>query len=194
VPILSITVSELDKTKFISTNNKTNEIDLVIEKNKKINNVQEIKANLIGKNNKDLASAVWLKDISSLEQYASAPEHLTFLLPNMSKIIKNIWTTRVLVENYPSSIKKDYALFFAIKNLIGNFEWEIIEYLDALSSLPGEIYSGRSFEERDQFRAAGVILYNADDKKKFNSKYIEINTNFKKIYSITNESNVLIAS
>ena len=71
---------------------------------------------------------------------------------------------------------------------------EIIEYLDALSSLPGEIYSGRSFEERDQFRAAGVILYNADDKKKFNSKYIEINTNFKKIYSITNESNVLIAS
>jgi hypothetical protein len=185
--ILNFIVAQVDLKKVeLSLNNE--KIIKVIENGKKIDNTQTVNANLIAKNDKELVSAVWLKDLQALQDFATSPEHLNFMFSDMNKMITGIWTSRININNFHQTKPYTHAFIFGIKNLTGFFEWEIHSYMQAMNNLPGDIFSGNSLEQRDIFRAGGIILFNMDQKNTFEKQLEILNKKHLNISSITNTS------
>jgi hypothetical protein len=106
----------------------------------------------------------------------------------MNKMITGIWTSRININNFHQTKPYTHAFIFGIKNLTGFFEWEIHSYMQAMNNLPGDIFSGNSLEQRDIFRAGGIILFNMDQKNTFEKQLEILNKKHLNISSITNTS------
>ncbi|MDG1989823.1 MAG: hypothetical protein P8J51_00905 [Dehalococcoidia bacterium] len=189
--ILNFIVAQIDLEKVPLTLNNE-KIIKVIENGKKIDSTNIADVNLIAKNDKELVSAVWLKNLQSLQDFATSPEHLNFMFSDMNKMITGIWTSQINIDSIYEAKAFTHAFIFGIKNLTGFFEWEIHAYIQAMKELPGDIFSGNSLEQRDIFRAGGIVLLNADQKKIFEKQLSILNKKYQNIVSITNISFVEI--
>ena len=189
--ILNFIVAQIDLEKVPLTLNNE-KIIKVIENGKKIDSTNIADVNLIAKNDKELVSAVWLKNLQSLQDFATSPEHLNFMFSDMNKMITGIWTSQINIDSIYEAKAFTHAFIFGIKNLTGFFEWEIHAYIQAMKALPGDIFSGNSLEQRDIFRAGGIVLLNADQKKIFEKQLSILNKKYQNIVSITNISFVEI--
>tara|TARA_Y100000588_G_scaffold393835_1_gene511460 strand:- start:478 stop:1026 length:549 start_codon:yes stop_codon:yes gene_type:complete len=139
---------------------------------------QEVTACHVGRSPNHLVTAVWLSNQGSLEIFAASEPHMKFVMERLAHIIEGMWSVSISVEREPPHSTPDALWAFAIPEIDGVFEWQIERQIDAVNNLPGESWAGRTIEEREQYRAGGVILLSGSEIDDFctNRETIEIDT------------------
>lgn len=125
-----------------------------------------VQAALLGRSAGHLVSACWLDDPAALEPFAASGPHMAFVMRGLAPLVRGMWSVSVATASPPPGATA--ALWaFAIPERPGIFEWEVRKLLDAVVALPGRAAAGPSVEERERFRAGGVVALRAEERVPF---------------------------
>ena len=103
-----------------------------------------------------ILTATWVADRTALEVFAASPEHMAFVMRGLAPCISGMWSAAAETDAAPPA--EVAALWvFAVRNAESVFEWQVRDLLQALTALPGHLAAGATFEERDRYRAGGVV-------------------------------------
>lgn len=129
-----------------------------------------VAACVAGRSGEALAAAVWLGARDRLEAFASAPEHMRFVIEGMGRASGGMWSASIaLPPDAPPPPSGARALWaFALPSDPPAFEWEARELLDRVAAFAGgadglAAWVGPTVEERERFRAGGVLLAADED-------------------------------
>ncbi len=128
---------------------------------------------LVGRSDGRLVVATWLEDLASMEPFAASAPHMEFVMRGLAPIAASMWSASVEIatpalDEPPAASEGVAAMWaFALPAQDGVFEWQIRQLLDDISALPGDAAAGPTVEEREQFRAAGLVLLTAAQSTPF---------------------------
>lgn len=121
-----------------------------------------------------LVIAVMLDHQDRLEGFAASPEHMALVMRGIAQVTDGMWSASVTAEVAPDTLTRAaarstrlWALALADNDAL--FEWQARALLDGIATLPGTGIAGLTVEERERFRAAGVVLLAADQVAGFAS-------------------------
>ncbi len=118
---------------------------------------------LVARSQHELIAATWLGSLDALEGFASSPAHLRFVLEGLGRSSAGMWTAAVSTGAAEPSVSEVEALWaFGLPADPPAFEWQVRELLGAIDALPGDTAAGPTVEERERFRAAGVVCLPRD--------------------------------
>lgn len=103
-----------------------------------------------------ILTATWVADRTALEVFAASPEHMAFVMRGLAPCISGMWSAAAETDAAPPA-EVDALWVFAVRNAESVFEWQVRDLLHALKALPGDLAAGTTFEERDRYRAGGVV-------------------------------------
>lgn len=128
---------------------------------------QEVIACHVGRSPRHLVTVVWLSNQDRIETFAASEPHMNFVMRGLAPIIESMWSVSVTVEREPPHSTPEALWVFAIPDIDDVFEWQIERQINAVNDLPGESWAGRTIEERERYRAGGVILLNEGEVDAF---------------------------
>ena len=116
-------------------------------------------ATLVARSSRELIAATWLRSPDALEAFASAPEHLRFVLEGLGRGSTGMWSASVGLSGPAAGVDGEVCGLwaFGLPAEPPAFEWQVQELLAAIAALPGAAAAGPTAEEREHFRAAGVV-------------------------------------
>ena len=127
-----------------------------------------VRAALIGSSEQHIVSACWLDDRAAIEPFAASRPHMAFVMRGLAPLVSGMWSASVETASSPHAGGDAAAMWaMAIPERAGIFEWEVRALLEAMTALPGAAASGPTVEERDRFRAGGVILLRGSEQEHF---------------------------
>jgi len=107
-----------------------------------------------------LVAATWLEGREALEPFAASPVHMAFIMRGLAPCIAGMWSAAVESEVPPPPEAR--ALWvFALRSVETLFEWQVRDLLASVASLPGTAAVGPTVEERERYRAGGVVCLDA---------------------------------
>jgi hypothetical protein len=113
-----------------------------------------------------ILTATWVANRAALEVFAASPPHMAFVMRGLAPCIRGMWSAAAETEAaLPSTAAALWV--FAIRDAEAVFEWQVRDLLAGLDSLPGHLAAGATFEERDRYRAGGVVAVPAGDVEAF---------------------------
>lgn len=115
-------------------------------------------ATRIGCSSSHLVVAAWLPDPGALEPFAASPPHMNFVMRGLAPLIEGMWSISVATDREPPTTAAASICAFALPEADGIFEWQIRRQLEAIDALSGTAWLGPTVEERERYRAGGVIL------------------------------------
>ena len=118
---------------------------------------------LLGLSEAQLVVATWLDDRGALDAFAASQSHMAFVMQGLAPAIREMWSAAVETTTAPPTTTPAALWLFAVPAAEGVYEWQVRDLLQDVSALPGELAAGATFEERERFRAAGVLLLAADE-------------------------------
>ncbi len=126
-------------------------------------------ATLAACSERELITATWLGSTDDLEAFASSAPHLRFVLEGVARHSTGMWSAAASVEaGPPANVEGLAALWaFGLPAEPPTFEWQVRDLLTAIDALPGQAAAGPTTEERERFRAAGVVLVPASQPEPF---------------------------
>lgn len=124
---------------------------------------------LLGRTAERLVVASWLSSREHLEAFAASPEHMAFVMRGLAPVIAGMWSAAVEADSTPSS-PAEHMWAFAIPERPGVYEWQVREFLEALRAGSGRASAGDTVEERERFRAAGVVTLAESEAREFESQ------------------------
>ena len=116
-----------------------------------------------------LIAAAWLEARERLEAFASAPEHMRFVIEGVARATSGMWSASIATPAASLPPPEARALWaFALPADPPAFEWQVQDLLAGIAALPAErgalaAYAGPTFEERERFRAGGLVLAPDED-------------------------------
>ena len=119
----------------------------------------------------ELITATWLRTADDLEAFASSPPHLRFVLEGVARHGTGMWSAAASVAAGPPADPGAVAALWAF-GLPGDapaFEWQVRDLLTAIDALPGESAAGPTTEERERFRAAGIVCVSREQRAAFDA-------------------------
>ena len=119
------------------------------------------------RSNTHLLTAVWLPDPNALEPFAASPPHMAFVMRGLAPVIEGMWSVSVACHRPPPQGNASFLCAFALPEAGGIFEWQVRRQLDAIDALPGFAWAGPTVEERERYRAGGVVLLDQSDQTAF---------------------------
>ena len=123
-----------------------------------LRNAEGARAGLVGASTSALVTATWLRSATELEVFASSMEHMRFVTVGLSKVSAQVWSAAVGVpadSGPPPVVEALWA--FALPAEPAAFEWQVRALLEAVERLPGVAACGQTIEERERWRAAGLV-------------------------------------
>ena len=117
-----------------------------------------------------LIAAAWLAAREGLEAFASAPEHMRFVIEGVgrttSRAVEHLDRQRPRAGLPPPDAGALWA--FALPADPPAFEWQVQDLLAGVAAVPAEgvalsAYAGATVEERERFRAGGLVLAAGED-------------------------------
>ena len=132
--------------------------------------IEGVQACVVGRSDAALTAAVWIDRRDRIEGFAAAPEHMRFVIEGVANATSGMWSASIALDAAaPPPAEGVRALWaFALPAEPPAFEWEAQELLSAITTLAGAdggataVYAGPTVEEREQFRAGGVVLAGDD--------------------------------
>lgn len=132
--------------------------------------IEGVQACVVGRSDAALTAAVWIDRRDRIEGFAAAPEHMRFVIEGVANATSGMWSASIALDAAaPPAAEGARALWaFALPTEPPAFEWEAQELLSAITTLAGAdggataVYAGPTVEEREQFRAGGVVLAGDD--------------------------------
>lgn len=129
-----------------------------------------VRAVLLGRGADRLVAVTWLDGREALEPFAASPVHMAFIMRGLAPCITGMWSAGVETATPPpaESAGEPAALWvFALRSVDTLFEWQVRDLLASVAALPGTAAAGATVEERDRYRAGGVVWLNADEAASF---------------------------
>ena len=128
--------------------------------------IDGVQASVVGRSDTALTAAVWIDRRDRIEGFAAAPEHMRFVIEGVAQATNGMWSASIALDAVdaldPGSVSALWA--FALPAEPPAFEWEAQELLSAIGTLADgngdalAVFAGPTVEEREQFRAGGVVL------------------------------------
>jgi hypothetical protein len=112
---------------------------------------------VIGCSDEQLVVVTWLAGREELEEFAASREHMSFVMQGLAPVIRGMWSAAVETDTSPPSTAPSALWAFAVPEREGVYEWQVRELLDEVDALPGTAATGQTVEERERFRAGGVV-------------------------------------
>ena len=128
-----------------------------------------------GRSPSHLVAAVWLADPIALEPFAASVPHMNFVMRGLAPVIEGMWSVSVTSERDPPRSDPEALWVFAVPEADGVFEWQIERQLVAVRQLPGAAWAGPTVEERERYRAGGVVLLSEGEVDAFRADLAEPN-------------------
>lgn len=111
-------------------------------------------------------AATWLDGHAALEPFAASPAHMAFVMRGLAPCIRGMWSAGVETDAGPPDAA-DALWAFALRDAETLYEWQVRDLVQAVEALPGHAAAGPTFEERDRYRAGGVVALAADEVEPF---------------------------
>lgn len=127
--------------------------------------IDGVQACVVGRSDTALAAAAWIDRRDRIEGFAAAPEHMRFVIEGVAQATSGMWSASIALDAdsapRPGVVRALWA--FALPAEPPAFEWEAQELLSAIGTLADgdgalSVFAGPTVEEREQFRAGGVVL------------------------------------
>jgi hypothetical protein len=128
---------------------------------------------LLGRSDQQLVIATWLEGRDVLEPFAASREHMTFIMQGIAPVIAGMWSAAIEVESDPPGGDTAAVWAWALPAREGVYEWQVRDLLAAIDDLPGTAGLGPTVEERERFRAAGVVCLTDEALPGFESRLAE---------------------
>ena len=112
---------------------------------------------------------MWIDRRDRIEGFAASPEHMRFVIEGVANATSGMWSASIALEGGapPPAAGEARALWaFALPADPPAFEWEARELLSAVAALADAstaVHAGPTVEERERFRAGGVVLASPAD-------------------------------
>ncbi len=126
-----------------------------------------VSASHAGRSPTHLVAAVWLIDAVALEPFAASPAHMNFVMRGLAPVISGMWSVSATVERAAPRSVPAGLWAFALPGADGVFEWQVQRQLELIRESPGEAWVGPTVEERERYRAGGVVLLGAEEFERF---------------------------
>lgn len=132
--------------------------------------IDGVQACVVGRSDTALTAAVWIDRRDRIEGFAAAPEHMRFVIEGVAQATNGMWSASIALDagDAPAAGSVSALWAFALPAEPPAFEWEAQELLSAIGTLAGGdgavgVFAGPTVEEREQFRAGGVVLATGGD-------------------------------
>lgn len=102
-----------------------------------------------------LIAATWLPDRAALEPFAASPPHMHFIMRGLAPVIAGMWSASVETDGDPAETPS--ALWVFALGASEVFEWQVRDLLRGVEDLPGSAATGPTVEERERYRAGGIV-------------------------------------
>lgn len=144
--------------------------------------IEGVQACVVGRSETALAAAVWIDRRDRIEGFAAAPEHMRFVIEGVAQATNGMWSASIALDadDAPPAGRGVRALWaFALPAEPPAFEWEAQELLSAIGGLADgdgdalTVFAGPTVEEREQFRAGGVVLATDGDAEALSGRIEE---------------------
>lgn len=121
---------------------------------------------ILGRGEGRIVAATWLDDRDALEPFAASPMHMAFIMRGLAPCILGMWSVAVESDVTPPA-DTDAMWVFALQSLDTLFEWQVRDFLQSVAALPGAAAVGVTVEERERYRAGGVVCLTAAAARSF---------------------------
>ncbi len=113
-----------------------------------------------------VVAATWLDGRAALEPFAASSPHMSFVMRGLAPCIQGMWSAGVETDAPPPA---DVAALwvFGLRDAETLYEWQVRDLVHAVESLPGAPAAGPTFEERDRYRAGGLVALRSDEVEGF---------------------------
>lgn len=113
-----------------------------------------------------IVAVTWLDGRAALEPFAASPPHMAFVMRGLAPCIRGMWSAGVETDAAPPDAVG--ALWvFALRDSETLYEWQVRDLVQAVATLPGHVAAGPTFEERDRYRAGGVVALTGAEVEPF---------------------------
>jgi hypothetical protein len=127
-----------------------------------------VRATLLGCSAEHVVAACWLDDRAALEPFAESEPHMAFVMRGLAPLVRGMWSASVTTDAPPIDLTAIAALWaLAVPERDGVYEWEVRRLLDSVGALPGLAVTGATVEERERFRAGGIVALRAEEVAPF---------------------------
>ena len=121
---------------------------------------------ILGRAEDRLVAVTWLDGRDALEPFAASPVHMAFIMRGLAPCIRGMWSAAVESDVAPPTTT-DTLWVFALQSVDTLFEWQVRDLLHAIATLPGTASVGATVEERERYRAGGVVCLAAGESPIF---------------------------
>ena len=115
----------------------------------------------IGWSDHQLVVATMLGASDDLDQFVASEQHMRFVMHGLAPIISGMWSTAIEAGNATTAPDAARLWAFALPEREGVYEWQVRQFLDDAASLGDGAIVGVTIEERERFRAGGLVSFNA---------------------------------
>ena len=144
----------------------------------------------------ELITATWLRSADDLEAFASSAPHLRFVLEGVARRGTGMWSAAANVAAGPPPDPAGVGALWAF-GLPADppaFEWQVRDLLTAIEALPGQSAAGPTTEERERFRAAGVVLLPNEQRAEFDRALSEARSSWGEVGESLREASAPLLS
>lgn len=134
-------------------------VALAVQRARALAGAPGVRSVLLGRSLAQLVVATWLDDREALDAFAASQPHMIFVMQGLAPVISGMWSASVETATPPPQTTPDALWAFAVPATDGVYEWQVREVLQAIAASPGAVAAGSTFEERERFRAAGIVLF-----------------------------------
>ena len=126
--------------------------------------IDGVEACVVGLGESALTAAAWIDRRDRIESFAAAPEHMRFVIEGVANATSGMWSASIALDAAapPPAADGMRAMWaFALPADPPAFEWEARELLTSIATLDDgatTVHAGPTVEERERFRAGGLIL------------------------------------
>lgn len=136
----------------------TDAVALAVERARALASVPGVRSVLVGRSEAQLVVATWLDDRAALDAFAASQPHMRFVMQGLAPVIQGMWSAAVETGTPPPEATPHALWAFAVPATDSVYEWQVREVLQQIDASPGVAATGSTFEERERFRAAGIVL------------------------------------
>ncbi len=127
---------------------------------------------LIGLDSERLVVATWLAGREALDAFAESRQHMAFVMRGLAPVIRGMWSAAVEAEAAHPPADTSALWVFAVPEREGIYEWQVRDFLSAVETLPGASAAGPTVEERERYRASGVVCVRPAERAAFDAALV----------------------
>jgi heme-degrading monooxygenase HmoA len=142
-------------------------VERAVEAARALSSAPGVETVLVARRDEQLVVATWLESRSALDAFAESRAHMAFVMQGLAPVIRGMWSAAVEAQCALPAPDIAAVWAFALPTTEGVFEWQIRDLLAAIEAMPGAASTGPTVEERERYRAGGIVCLTPEAAAEF---------------------------